>query len=45
MFKCFCWNTIFGIYSLTQGKEVWPDETQPMLLQSKIVYAYQVLDL
>ena len=38
-FKCFCGNTIFGIFSLTQGKEVWLSATQPMLLpESSCVY-------
>ena len=45
-FKCFYWNTTFGIFNLTQGKEeVWPGETQPMLLQSQVVYTYQVFKL
>ena len=33
-FKCFCWNTIFGIFRITQEKiKVWPGGTQLMLLQ------------
>ena len=28
-----CWNTIFGIFCLTKGKEeVWPSGTQPRLI-------------